>query len=277
MNNFTNFTYDGLRRCVKIVETTSGSVTSTRQFIWCGSQRCEERDGSGALTKQFFARGQRNGSTNYFYGCDHLGSVRTMTDNSGVSVSDRGFDPFGRLMSISESVAPDFGFAGMYVHTRSGLNLAMFRAYNPSLGIWLGRDPLGEDEGPNLYAYVGNNPAGNVDPLGLGKWGPNEWRNNALQHCIASCQLVKVVGKEIAKAIGDAWEAEGNKNGQTSASSQMDLNNNAVGREGPQCQNCGDYCHQKLREGKLYGPLDHGNRLLDPLPAGTGFPLIGSR
>ena len=65
---------------MKIVETVSGSVTSTKQFI--GG---EERDGSGNVTKQFFSEGQRNGSNNYFYGRDHLSSARTMTDNSGAS------------------------------------------------------------------------------------------------------------------------------------------------------------------------------------------------
>jgi RHS repeat-associated protein len=45
--------------------------------------------------------------------------------------------------------------AGMYVHQRSGLNLTLVRAYSPSLGRWLSRDPLGESAGTNLYGYVG--------------------------------------------------------------------------------------------------------------------------
>ncbi len=59
-NNFSTFVYDGLGRNVSIVETTAGSVTSTKQFVWNGNFRKEERDGTGALTKKFFVEGQTN-------------------------------------------------------------------------------------------------------------------------------------------------------------------------------------------------------------------------
>jgi hypothetical protein len=39
--------------------------------------------------------------------------------------------------------------------------------YDPELGRWLSRDPIGEDGGINLYGYVGNDPVNGVDPLGL--------------------------------------------------------------------------------------------------------------
>src|SRR5882762_1909303 len=45
-NNFSSFVYDGLSRNASIVETTAGSVTSTKQFVWSGVDRKEERDGS---------------------------------------------------------------------------------------------------------------------------------------------------------------------------------------------------------------------------------------
>lgn len=32
---------------------------------------------------------------------------------------------------------------------------------------WVSRDPIGENGGLNLYGYVGNDPTGNIDPLGL--------------------------------------------------------------------------------------------------------------
>jgi RHS repeat-associated protein len=64
----------------------------------------------------------------------------------------------------------DFGFAGMFWLREIGLNLTLFRAYDPGLGRWLSRDPLNNaelEEGPNLFAYVHNNPVNHTDSLGL--------------------------------------------------------------------------------------------------------------
>ena len=40
-------------------------------------------------------------------------------------------------------------------------------AYSPSIGRWLNRDPIGEDGGVNLYAYVFNSPTNRSDASGL--------------------------------------------------------------------------------------------------------------
>src|SRR5689334_15387903 len=71
---------------------------------------------------------------------------------------------------VAGDVEADFGFAGMFLVAETGLYLATFRTYDPALGRWLSRDPLRnaeESQGPNLYAYVGNNPVNLIDPLGL--------------------------------------------------------------------------------------------------------------
>jgi RHS repeat-associated protein len=41
------------------------------------------------------------------------------------------------------------------------------RMYNPALGRWVQRDPIGYSGGINLYEYVGGRAAGNRDALGL--------------------------------------------------------------------------------------------------------------
>src|SRR5207344_131972 len=106
----------------------------------------------------------------YFYSRDHLGSIREVTDIGGAVRAAYSYDPFGRRLRISGDVEADFGFAGMFWSSEVDLYLTLFRAYDPLIGRWLSRDPLENAEsaeGPNLYAYVLNNPVRVSDPLGL--------------------------------------------------------------------------------------------------------------
>lgn len=164
--NNSAFAYEPFGKMVRIIETVASSVTSTKQHIWCGTERCEERDGTGSPSKQFFSRGQTNSSTNYFYSKDHLGSIRSMTDDNGDVQAAYSFDPFGRPEKLEGVLESDFQFAGYYLHARSGLNLTIARAYSADLGRFINRDPIGEDGGINLYGYVQNDPLGAVDPQG---------------------------------------------------------------------------------------------------------------
>lgn len=169
----SEFTYDGLGRRVKIVEKDgSGTVTSTKHFVWCGLELCQERDVTGStITKQFFPQGEVRSGTKYFYTRDHLGSIREVTDISGSVLARYDYDPYGFRTKISGSFDCDFGFTGHYFHAASGLCFALFRVYDPNTGRWLNRDPLAERGGVNLYEYVGNNPSLWVDIYGLIKWG----------------------------------------------------------------------------------------------------------
>jgi RHS repeat-associated protein len=164
----SEFIYNGLSQWVKIVERDNGSITSTKQFMWIPGdiQPAEERDASNAITKRYYPQGMQVGSTNYYYTRDHLGSIRELTDNSGVVQARYDYDPYGRRTKVSGSIDADFGFTGHYFHPPSGLHLALYRAYDVDLGRWISRDPLEEAGGINLYAYCLNNPQKYVDPNG---------------------------------------------------------------------------------------------------------------
>lgn len=168
----TEYSYDVFGRRVKIVEKNSGgTVTSTKQFVFDGMDEVEQRDGSNAVTKRYFADGWRDvtGGASYFYTKDHLGSVREVVNGSGVLASRYDYDPYGRTTKVSGNVDSDMLYTGHYYDLPSGLYLTMFRVYNANLARWLSRDPLEEAEmlqGPNLYAYVANNPTNWTDPTG---------------------------------------------------------------------------------------------------------------
>jgi len=133
------------------------------------SSTAEERDASNNVTKRFFGAGEQIGGINYYFTHDHLGSVREMTDSTRAVRARYEYDPYGRQTKVSGDLESDFGFTGFYRHQASGLNLTLFRAYDPELGRWINRDPIAEMGGMNLYAYCENNPISYVDLLGL-KW-----------------------------------------------------------------------------------------------------------
>jgi RHS repeat-associated protein len=150
------------------VETTGGSVASTKQFVWAGSQRVEERDVGSNVVSQFFPLGQKTNGTAYFYTIDHLGSVREMTNTAGAIQAQYGYDPYGKMTPIgTPSIDSDFQYARYYFHAPSGLFLTRTREYNASLGRFINRDQIEEQGGVNLFEYCKNNPVSNTDPSGM--------------------------------------------------------------------------------------------------------------
>lgn len=166
-NNFSDFTYDAFDRNTKIVETTGGTVTSTKQFVWCSGYRCEERSASSSVAALFFSDGQTVNSSNRFYSSDHLGSIREVTNDSGSITVQISYSPYGKQIHMQGTLDTDFTFSSFYYHSRSTLSLAVYRAYMASLAQWINRDPIEEAGGLNLYSYAENEPIGLVDPTGL--------------------------------------------------------------------------------------------------------------
>jgi RHS repeat-associated protein len=105
----SEFAYDGLSRRVQIVEKDgSGAVQRTSKFVWDGQTIAEERNGLSTVVKRFLPEGVQilaNASPNQklFYSRDHLGSVRSLTNENGALLSSIDYDPYG---SISRPPVP---------------------------------------------------------------------------------------------------------------------------------------------------------------------------
>jgi RHS repeat-associated protein len=193
---FTSFKYDGFGRRISISESTfstspSQISTTTLQYVWCGEVLCEEAQPpttSPALTaRRYFTEGEVRPqfplTRRFYYGTDHLGSIRNVMDaTTGQNLQAYDYDPYGRDITTQleyPAYSTDFRYAGMFYHQPSGLYLTHYRAYDPRYGRWLSRDPYGEfivdlaDEGRfevNLYPYVLDNPLKYTDPTGECPW-----------------------------------------------------------------------------------------------------------
>jgi RHS repeat-associated protein len=162
---------NGTYQQIRVTVERSVDPTTVKTFVWCGNQICEERDATGAtVTKRYFAEGEQrleSDSANYYYTRDHLGSIREVTTSLGSVLARYDYDAWGRSLVLDGSLTVDFGYTGHYFHQKSGLNLAMYRVYSPTMGRWISRDPIGEADGLNLYRYGRNDPVNERDPTGL--------------------------------------------------------------------------------------------------------------
>jgi YD repeat-containing protein len=123
----STFSYDGYSRCIQIVESTSGTVTATKRFVWDGATRCEERNANNNVVERFFPEGEQISGVNYFYTHDRLGSVREVTSASGSILADYAYDAFGNQTLLDGTPIGDVGYAGYFYHANSGLNLTLYR------------------------------------------------------------------------------------------------------------------------------------------------------
>lgn len=105
----------------------------------------------------------------YWYHYDHIGNTLALSDISGNLINKYAYDPFGRLAGMEETVSNPFRFVGQFGVMDEGDNLFYMRAryYDPAIGRFINKDPIGLLGGLNMYAYVGNNPIKLIDPLGL--------------------------------------------------------------------------------------------------------------
>ncbi len=100
---------------------------------------------------------------------DGLGNITAVFNAAtGQMVARYDYGPFGETLRVSgEADACPFRWQTRWYDGESGHYYFLHRYYDPRLGRWLSRDPIGEAGGFNLYAYCGNDPVNRHDPLGL--------------------------------------------------------------------------------------------------------------
>jgi RHS repeat-associated protein len=160
-----NYLYDGNLPVIERNATNVTQNTYTNNLGFAG--------GIGGLISQTAA----GITTWYHYVHNGATNVSHLTDALGVVVKNYNFEAFGNITAESGTVANTRQFQTKETNSKSKLVYFGQRWYNPVVGRWITPDPLGMVDGPNLYAYLNNNPLNSIDPWGLcegtgfGGWG----------------------------------------------------------------------------------------------------------
>ena len=138
----------------------------------------EEIYANGELEKFLFADGYVSLATPdpkfHYFTKDHLGNVRTVTDEQGTLEQVSHYYPFGGIYGdagLNQTLQP-CTFGGKELDRMHGLNWYDFgaRMYDPALCTWTSFDALGEKfVSHSPFGYCGDNPINAIDEDG------NDW------------------------------------------------------------------------------------------------------
>jgi len=149
----------------------------------------------------------RSGTSHFYYIFDALGSVIALTDGSGAIAASYTYDPYGTTLTASgaQATVNPFRFASGYFDSATGLTEFGTRYYDPSLGRWTQRDPIGGSiANPNAmdrYVYAGDSPVNMTDPSGADWWNISVVWRHAFD-CIGFAGVLLIGAGFVATGVG---------------------------------------------------------------------------
>ena len=180
-----------------------------RTYTW-GLDISESSQGAGGVAGLLMVNAGSGGI--HFPAYDLNGNVMGLVKAANGTISTRyEYGPFGEVFcSVGELAGENpFQFSTKYTDFETDLVYYGYRYYSPDLGRWISRDPIEEQGGFNLYAFVNNDPINKIDALGLffcGECKEGDVRNFSVESYIypeyhSYLKIAMERGKEILSAL----------------------------------------------------------------------------
>ncbi|MEI8366620.1 MAG: RHS repeat-associated core domain-containing protein [Parachlamydiaceae bacterium] len=181
------YLYDGEREIGAVNE--EGQITELR-LLGIGSMGSGQRAEIGAAIAF-----EINGFV-YAPVHDHRGNVCCLIDAiTGETAESYRYSAFGEKSILSATGMPlshsKVGNPWMFSSKRDDMELGLVffgkRYYDPEMGRWLTKDPIGAIDGPNRYAYLHQSPLNSIDLYGFFSWASvwevaTSWASSAIAY-----------------------------------------------------------------------------------------------
>lgn len=152
----TNYLWDELSPYGDVVLESDGSGTPLTSYVLVGSHLLSQR---------------QNNTTSYYLS-DGQGSIRGLTDTTGIVTDTYTYTAFGELYNSTGATDNAYLYTGQQFDDLTELYSLRARYYDPSEGRFLSQDTYPVDYSHpielNRYVYTANDPINFRDPLGLG-------------------------------------------------------------------------------------------------------------
>jgi RHS repeat-associated protein len=193
-----DITHDGLGRPASIQ-----TANASQDLVHAGSRLIEWRE-AGAVVGQLVPLDRPHAYAQLATAgmdcvpiADVVGSVVAYVQGDTGPIGRSTYDPFGVVLSRGPAWPAPIGFAGYRQLDPAGLYDLAARPYDPRIGRFLQRDPLGFVDGTNLYAFAHHAPGSLVDYWGHAShdidFGTAAW---------SAAKTVAIGGAVIAGAAG---------------------------------------------------------------------------
>jgi RHS repeat-associated protein len=166
----------------RAVSSTVGK--STTNYLFDGPEAIQQKTGTTATT--YYTRGlggqlinrRGGGDPLRYYHHDAIGSVVGLTDSTGALTDTYSYDAFGNVRARTGTNTQPYQYLGNAYDSDSKLLDFHARAYDPSVGRFLQKDPIEglatESQTLNSYSCSMKNPLTYPDPYGLFAAGPGD-------------------------------------------------------------------------------------------------------
>jgi RHS repeat-associated protein len=171
----TTWIWDGWHPVVeRVLDAKSNKPIVERKLVW-GPDLSGQPGGAGGAGGLLLIRetnhsfdGRPPVTTDLLPLYDGSGNIIGLANPAGELLAEYWYGPFGELLEATGPKADSnpWRWATKSLDKETGLVYFGLRYYDPTTGQWLSREPLGEGESLNLYAYCHNDPINRVDVLG---------------------------------------------------------------------------------------------------------------